>query len=80
VVEEVMAAGEATMPVFRVEVSSMEITPAWIAAASDAKAAPEPQRWQVDCQRREAEHLDRLQELIRVEAARAAKPWRRASP
>ena len=64
------------MPVFRVEVSSMEITPAWI-AASDAQAATEQQHWQVDCQRREAEHLDRLQELIRVEAARAAKPRRR---
>lgn len=77
-VEEVMAAGEATRLVFRVTVSFMEIAPAWeSAAACAAEAVPEQQRWRADGQRREAEHLDRLQELIRVEAAREAKPRRR---
>src|SRR5215468_6007271 len=75
-VEEVTEATEATTQMFQVEVS--ELTPAWeIAAASAAPAVPEQQHGRVDGQRGDGKHLDRLQELIRVEAARGTKPRQR---
>jgi hypothetical protein len=71
-VEEVTAASEATTRMFQVDVS--ELTPAWeIATARAAPAVPEQQHGRVEGQGRDGKHLDRLQELIRVEAARGTK-------
>jgi hypothetical protein len=79
IVEEVTSTAAAELPIFRTEVNYMATTSAEndMVTDRDAGAASVLQRFREEIQRDEREHLDRLKELIRVQAEAAAKARRR---
>jgi transposase InsO family protein len=69
----------AELPIFRAEVNYMATTSAENGTGTDqdAPVASVLQRFREEIQRDEKEHLDRLKDLIRVQAEAAAKPRQR---